>query len=112
MDASEQYVRERCFDVKAEKTKPRGMWITIRAKDHEPEYCEWEESTRKAWLAAYAFTIEREEQIRRVEEEISFLAAADFSDTHGEDTPASSAAYDRILAPEEAALAELKRGMK
>ena len=65
-----------------------------------------------AWQAAYDFTLAREEQIREVEEEIEFLEF-----THN---VARNQAYHhkwleslvRILAREQAALAELKKGMQ
>lgn len=62
----------------------------------------------ECWSAAYAFTLEREEQIRQVEEEIALMefivqAQDEFNDI---------VAAKRILAREQAALAELKKGMR
>lgn len=59
--------------------------------------------------AAYLFTKERERQIAEVEEEVALLEAeaALWPNFYKQ-----QAAYSRILAREQAALAELKRGMK
>lgn len=61
----------------------------------------------EAWSAAAAFTREREEQIRQVEEEIALVGGI------GHMAPCECCGVrDRILAREQAALAELKKGMK
>ena len=62
----------------------------------------------RSWCAAAEFTRQREEKIRQVEEEIAYLhnimgEAVNKAPTH---------CIHRILACEQAALAELKRGMK
>ena len=55
------------------------------------------------------FTKERERQIAEVEEEVALLEA---EATLWPNFYKQQAAYSRILAREQAALAELKRGMK
>jgi len=61
-----------------------------------------------AWSAAYAFTIEREEAIRQVEDEIELLQDSQSGFQSGPDWDA----FERILAREQAALESLKKGMK
>lgn len=58
----------------------------------------------QAWSAARKYTEERQEEIRLVEEEIEML---ENEDRHDDYPP-----YLRILAREEAALAELKKGLR
>ncbi len=58
-----------------------------------------------AWLAAAAFTEDRLEQIRQVEEEIDFLFEGAIPHRNAD-------IRSRILAREQAALADLKRGMR
>jgi hypothetical protein len=60
------------------------------------------------WQAAAQFTRDRLEAIRQIEEEIEWLRGMCAWREHGIYGPR----YDRILAREQAALADLKRGMK
>lgn len=55
---------------------------------------------------------EREAQIRQVEEEIAFVCAADYSGPDGEVSEKASAAQGRTIDRLQAALAELKKGMR
>jgi hypothetical protein len=65
--------------------------------------------TSYTWAAAAEYTRERLEQIRLVEEEILWLGAAFNSEwSYWKEKPLR----ERILAARQAALAELKRGMK
>jgi len=61
-----------------------------------------------SWQAAYDFTLAREEEIRQVEEEIKFLHELKSFGSWVE----NHTGWQRILAREQAALADLKRGMK
>ena len=66
--------------------------------------------------AAAAFTRERKEQIRQVAEEICWLNAEQFKQRPHANSPMppqpTEAVLKRILAREQAALAELKKGMR
>jgi len=77
-----------------------GFYYTMHMTD-------WVESQTAAWSAAAAFTRERKEQIRLVEEEIDYVRAF-IKLPSGEE----HSVWSRILAREQAALAELKRGMR
>ena len=71
------------------------------------------ETENESWTAAAEFTRQREEKIRQVEEEIGVCEGClrmwqpPFGNDYGGVGP-----MKRILAREQAALAELKRGMK
>jgi hypothetical protein len=82
----------------------------------------WRQHAFSDWQAARAFTEAREEEIRQVEEEIALLNL-EFWEMHGEIRLATMVEqytplvrelcrWARILAREQAALTELKRGMK
>ena len=58
------------------------------------------------WDAAYAFTLAREEEVRQVEEEVALLKGWRYVQE------GISPQATRILAREQAALDELKRGMR
>ena len=63
-----------------------------------------------AKITAYAFTLAREEEIRQVEEEIAWIANMGFY--LREDAPQAISIRGRILERLQAALNELRRGMK
>jgi len=81
-------------------------------------FAEWDEG----WKAAAAFTLQREEEIRQVEEEVRLLtdqerhewAASSISPPDGAQQCyiVRALRFGRILAREQAALAELKKGWK
>lgn len=76
------------------RSYPRGTVLVQEVRDHWVDF--------ESWPAAAEFTRNRLEEIRQVEEEIY--------DLNGSDTPPVS--LERILAREQAALTELKRGMR
>ena len=113
----------------------RSVWKTVTESEYDPHEGYTIPQTRvdfghhhyteikaaDAWSAAAEFTRERLEQIRKVEEEIAYLTPQRDSMRKRnsceaiEAQPAWFQAWDildRILAREQAALAELKRGMK
>jgi hypothetical protein len=128
------------------EAKVRARWDVVEKKDHsnfdrfrnwkrtdsvaismQSEHCFSSErvvsapTEIEAWQSAYAFTVEREEEIRLVEEEIAWLqSAALVYRKHLEEAPRewtvlgkeSDVIGCRVLAREQAALAELKRGMR
>ena len=69
-------------------------------------YEEHSMSAEDAWDAAYAFTLAREEEVRQVEEEVALLKGWRYVQE------GISPQATRILAREQAALDELKRGMR
>lgn len=107
-DNCEGYVRARwdgaCF------TPPHGPCGFISAA--EASLSHWSQSEPEAWRAAYAFTLEREEQIRLKREEIEHLRFADFSGPDAEVDGIAENAQDRILALLESQLQELLKGFK
>jgi hypothetical protein len=85
-----------------------GLWRTI-----EHGCVPWRVDDADGWSAARAFTEERLEQIRLIEEEIIYLISDMKPDLDcGIKDCCHCAASRRILAREQEALAELKRGMK
>jgi hypothetical protein len=62
---------------------------------------------QRAWHAAYLFTVERQRQIKEVEEEIQWIAGVVYGRAHF-----NHPAVERILAVEQQRLADLQRGMK
>ena len=114
----EEYVRSKWKDV--ENYKDFGMYVSLRS-DSETV------STWSSWYAAAEFTRNRMEEIRQVEREIEVLESwitnrlswiLPINDSLAWEGPglANKAryviTYSRILAREQAALDELKRGMK
>ena len=70
-------------------------------------------SEEGAWSAALAFTEQRLREIAEVEEEIEILnSEIEEPDDNWKDPSQAVEAFLRILDREQAALAELKRGMK
>ena len=106
MEANEEYVRQRWELVHicdgSYRDYPRGTILL---------QCE-----RGSWLnfpsmqAAYDFTLQREEQIRLVEEEIQLLS--EFQEGLRVNSSHRPIVLQRILARLEAALDELRKGMK
>jgi hypothetical protein len=110
MDANEKYVREHCFVHNSGTARhPRPV---IAGAERVTPYEEWD----KAWSAAAEFTRERLEQIRQVEEEISVITHEYKKATVcGVSMGAATGKvliWQRVLAREHAALADLRRGMK
>lgn len=111
----EEYVRSKWEDC--------GSSGPVQFAEHWQVWCDayffCEETEQQAWSLAYAFTLEREEQIRCIKREIEVLQNVvagylgyithRFNPEHD-----SRQAYTlaRVIAREQAALAELKRGMK
>lgn len=91
-------IRSRCY------VNNRPFWLYIGE-----DFCTGPHANeQKAWLAAYNFTIAREEEIRQVEEEIQTI----YWLMEHCSNPTANGRIFRILARETAALTELKRGMK
>jgi hypothetical protein len=67
------------------------------------------ETEAEMWQAARAFTEAREEEIRLLEEECDLLFQKHEAASN---KPAHQAIYARIMSREQAALTELKRGMR
>jgi hypothetical protein len=91
-------------------TSAGPCYVVIESDDHPTAgsslFMEHGSSKESVFAAARAFTEERREQIRQVEEEIQYI--------HEDmiDNCDHCAASKRIVAREQAVLAELKRGMK
>jgi len=107
MSEDEKFVREHFDGVWLRGARKSGCWV------------QWGEaslgrlvfSEAEAWSAAAAFTRQRLEEIRQVEEEIENIrSSSEGLQENGEYY--RMRVFDRILAREQAALAELKRGMK
>jgi hypothetical protein len=93
----------------------------LETKDPMPEFCSWSVRIRvfgptfyrdtlmNAWAAAAAFTRERLEQVRQIEDEIVVLGYL-LRDSRG--YPSRIVVSHRIQARLQAALADAKRGMK
>ena len=130
MDANEEYVRQRWEGVHYKESRGHSPWSygIVYRKAPYGDSAEWllsgalELPKAEAWQAARAFTEAREEEIRQVEQEIAILNL-EFWEMHGEIRLATMVEqytplvrelcrWARILAREQAALAELKRGMK
>jgi hypothetical protein len=127
MDANEEYVRQRWIDVALWDRDFSPYTVNLRYEveivSHPGNFfCFHGAKHSEAWSAARAFTEAREEEIRQVEEEIALLNL-EFWEMHGEIRLATMVEqytplvrelcrWARILAREQAALAELKRGMK
>jgi hypothetical protein len=121
MDENEQYVRSKWEQVEAhwlpsmpdrfrvEMVYDSAMVWVDRPHAQIPSEKPFvrKQTEQQAWSAARAFTEEREKQIAEVEEEIALLSSI------GQHyVPPAKVTRDRILAREQAALDELKRGMK
>jgi len=99
----EEYVRSKWRNC-ATKRDEHNRWLMFT--NNAMYRAVFADSLEKLWAAAAEFTRERLEQIRQLEEEIAWLS--DGIDVTGDDEPIG----ERILAREQAALADLKRGMK
>lgn len=95
------------FNIALFHTKQSATWC-------ENSFKRWQEDNTKAGIkkainAAFAFTKERERQIAEIEEEIQWLETVQsifYSNKN------RAAAKKRILAREQAALQEMRRGMR
>jgi len=108
----EEYVRSRLEDVYWDKRFYNNQGDVV--------HLGWSicaaETEEEGWKLAVAWTRTREEEIRLVEEEIAELHE-EFDWSHPEnnythEATLTYAIFQRILAREQAALAELRRGMK
>jgi hypothetical protein len=80
-----------------------GPHYVIITDDQRHQICAvYRHTESEAWHATYLFTVERERQIAEVKEEIDWINCGRKIEP----------AAQRILAREQAALAELQRGMK
>ena len=112
MEASEEYVRSKWKEVHVRKRRDikSGMCFLIVMGRHSTL---WYGNERAAWSAARAFTEEREREIAEVEEEIAWLNQMKRNLPPGRPTKEErQAILQRILAVEQARLAELRGGMK
>ncbi len=105
---NEEYVRSKWEKVKDRETfvAGHGHVVTLPVIWKDSMSAGYFRSKEIAWAAAAEFTREREEQIRHVEEEIALLEGWKHL------VEVKNPAALRILGREQAALAELKRGMK
>ena len=104
MNVDEEYVRARWAGV-----LDTGYSVRLEIG----EFGKWEkfDGLNKRWSAARAFTEEREREIAEVEEEIEYVSSFAWLPSRSgkrEEHPV----WQRILAVEQARLAELRRGMK
>lgn len=123
MDENERYVKER-WDKAYEPIVQRGLMGIDIWVEGSRTYRFHADNLPAAWQAAFDFTKAREEEIRQVEEEISWLTerteiSPKLQELYDKRTWEFSAEFlkdkqtaKRILAREQAALAELQRGMK
>ena len=108
--SDEAYVRSKWVRVLNHGTRRHPIPI-LNGVEVKIPFAEWDEG----WKAAAAFTLQREEEIRQVEEEISLLLNSmplQVVVIGNTPIPDVQAARSRILAREQAALAELKKGWK
>lgn len=107
----EEYVRSKWEAVEVEQDCYADWYYSLGGIYDSTQHFSTEEET---WSAAAEFTRQREEEIRRVEEEIE--GANDsvrwFSQGDGYDDKRWTEVHRRILAREQQALADLKRGWK
>ena len=120
----EKYVRERWEHVNWGASNYELTQFGVILYDDEDGTAFRKNSQASAWQAAYDFTLAREEEIRQVEEEIKWLGDhAEISESqqklYRERGLVFSAEFlrqldvaKRILTREQAALTDLKRGMK
>jgi hypothetical protein len=128
----EAYVRERWESVQCkqhERFHPAkdGTWVDYMISANGLPHVACAGTAAEAWAAAYAFTVEREEEIREREEEIALIireigdledGALDFEKAGlaNERVPTEfrqeAEVFKRILTRLQLALADLKRGMK
>ena len=117
MNADEEYVRARWGDCTASYINcgmSSSYWSVRRESDGQElcrEYCGALKGDDPAWSAARAFTEQRERDIAEVQEEIEYVSSFAWLPSRSgkrEEHPV----WQRILAVEQARLAELRRGMK
>ena len=104
ISADEKFVREHWDDVKNIAT-PRHPFPVVQGKDFAIPFAEWDEG----WKAAAEYTRNRIEEIRQVLRDIQFIQ--EYLDQSCDSSWRPIAAQS-IFARLQAALAELKRGMK
>jgi hypothetical protein len=120
MDANERYVRERWEHIKYADTALSVLagphYVIIFSEENRRQiFAPYRHTEAEAWAAAKAFTVEREKQIAEVEEEIEYVEfrMRDIEENGGKIyVECAYRTLERIFAREQAALAELKRGMK
>lgn len=109
MSDSEWYVRERVENIGVYGYGGTTRYVYLA--DMRKEFCGKDEA--EAWSTARAWVEQREEEIRKIEEEIEVLAYVKGSfDWEVDDHKNDDAALVRILARLEAIRDELQRGMK
>ena len=112
--SDEAYVRSRWEGVRLLENdyyEPPRHLIVAEFKEESGLILASEHSAPSAWSAANDFTIQREEEIRQLREEIAVLIDDGGEDGWG-DCELAEPAYRRILARLESALAEKRKGMK
>jgi hypothetical protein len=72
----------------------------------------WEDTPEAAWSAARKFTEAHEEKIRLVEEEVGLISGIMREDFVNQKDCRTYKCFARILAREQAALDELRRGLR
>ena len=115
----EEYVRARWGDCTASYINcgmSSSYWSVRRESDGQElcrEYCGALKGDDPAWSAARGFTEQREREIAEVEEEIAELESHILCYGNGSvEDERMICVYQRILAVEQARLAELRGGMK
>ena len=112
----EEYVRSRwewfaSFDLSDEEDREDNdpEWLVQVCDASAGNPIEFYGATEaEAWSAAYAFTKEREEQIRQIENCLILLECCDTEELNDQ----ALADWQSIIAREQAALAELRKGMR
>ena len=119
MNEDERFVREHWEDVTVEWGRIEGKLYGMATSQSRPIYLHGYKTEAEIWSSARRFTEERLEQIRQAEKDVrrvmKFVAQCRgylierIDPRHDTEALAS---WSRILAREQAALDELKRGMK
>ena len=105
----EDYVRSRW-----QETILGGLYLYESTRSYHLRLGPWEHKGNvkdkdTVWQAAYAFTLERERQIKDVEEEHELIFQKREAASH---KPAHQAIYARILARLQSTSADLRKGMR
>ena len=106
MTEDERIVRGAWKEVRYVDTGP-SLWVRTHYViiGHPQLFAAYRNTRGEAWLAARDFTEQRLEQIRQIKQEIALLVEAQKSGV-------DCSRWERIRLREQAALAELRRGMK
>lgn len=118
MNSDEQFVREHWQHVHYADTALSVLagphYVIIGGYSYGPlKFAAYRHTAAEAWQAAREFTEMRLEEIRQTEEEIDVIREGiTLAGENEEDNKRYGNPFRRILADEQAALADLRRGMK